>query len=168
MAWFDKGDLASFRRTAHFFSFFLISEILSWERKVKYHDSPFILKRLQLGLCLNPWLGFFSVILSRLLLVRWTDLPGSEFAPLHKSSKSDYLNGKYLTLAPLWHEVVPHSKDVYTKSVRMIHSGEVSHRCEKKGKCDFVVFHINAFSFFFFVQYAQSVSHCLMCILRDL
>lgn len=114
-------------------------------------------------------IGLFSVILSRLLLVCRIDLSGSEFAPLHKSSKSDYLNGKYLTLAPLWQEVVPYSKVVYTKlqSARMIHSGEVSHRWDKRASASSSFFVLMLF-FFFFFHYAQTVSHCLMCIPKDL
>lgn len=156
MIWFDKGDLASFRRTAlSFFFFNLWNYVARKEGQITrlffyFEDTPAwpLSKSL---------IGLFSVILSRLLLVCRIDLSGSEFAPLHKSSKSDYLNGKYLTLAPLWQEVVPYSKDVYTKlqSARMIHSGEVSHRWDKRASASLSFFVLMLF-FFFFSQYALS------------
>lgn len=114
-------------------------------------------------------IGLFSVILSRLLLVCRIDLSGSEFAPLHKSSKSDYLNGKYLTLAPFWQEVVPYSKDVYTKlqSVRMIHSGEVSHRWDKRASASSSFFVLMLF-FFLFLFSMLRLSPTASCVFQKI
>lgn len=119
MVQFDKGDLASFRRTAFFFFFFnLWNSVARKEGQITWLS--FYFEETPAWPLSKSLIGLFSVILSRLLLVRRIDLSGSEFAPLHKSSKCDYLNGKYLTLAPLWQEVVPYSKDVYTQNYKVL------------------------------------------------